>query len=90
MEARSQLRANLALLSSLCGNDHATTLNWQTMLRRFEGVEARLQHEMSTHHGRRLAPALFAFHPQLVKRDWFVELTKTGQRAPVLAPDFCQ
>jgi hypothetical protein len=32
MEARSQLRANLA---RLCGNDHATTLNWQTMLRRF-------------------------------------------------------
>jgi hypothetical protein len=89
-EARSQLRANLALLGSLCGNDHATTLNWQTMLRRFEGVEARLQHEISTHHGPRLAPALFVFHLQLIDRDWFVESTKTGQRAPVPAPDFCQ
>jgi hypothetical protein len=54
-EARSQLRANLALLGSLCGNDHATTLNWQTMLRRFEGMEARPQHKMNTHQGPRLA-----------------------------------
>jgi hypothetical protein len=90
MEAHSQLRANLALLGSLCGNDHATTLNWKTMLRRFEGMEARLQHEMNTHHGPRLAPALFVFHLQLIERDWFVESTKTGQRAPVPAPDFCQ
>jgi hypothetical protein len=67
MEACSQLRGNLALLGSLCGNDHATTLNWQTMLRRFERTEARLQHEMNTHHGPRLAPALFVFHLQLIE-----------------------
>jgi hypothetical protein len=90
MDARSQLRGNLALLGSLCGNDHATTLNWQTMLRRFEGTEARLQHEMNTHHGPRLAPALFVFHLQLIERDCFVESTITGQRTPVPAPDFCQ
>jgi hypothetical protein len=90
MEASSQLRANLALLGSLCGNDHATTFNWQTMLLRFEGMEARLQHKMNTHHGPRLAPALFVFHLQLIERDWFVESTRTGQRAPVPAPDFCQ
>jgi hypothetical protein len=90
MEARAQLCANVALLGSLCGNDHTTTLNWQAMLRRFEGMEARLQHEMNTHHGLCSAPALFVFHLQLIKRDLFVESTRTGQRAPVPAPDFCQ
>jgi hypothetical protein len=90
MKARSQLRGNIALMGGLCGNDHTTTLNWQTMLRCFEGTEARLQHEMNTHHGPRLAPALFVFHLQLIERDWFVESTRTGQRTPVPAPDFCQ
>jgi hypothetical protein len=90
MEARSQLFGNLSLLDALCGNDHGKAQNWQTMLRRFDGVDARLQHKMNTQYGPRLAPALFVFHLQLIERDWFVESTQTGQRTPVLPPDVCQ
>jgi hypothetical protein len=90
MEARTQLRCMLALLGALCGNNHAVTLSWQSMLRDYERVEARLVHEIDAELGTKLGPATFVFHLQLIIRDWFVDQTRTGRRDIVPAPDFAQ
>jgi hypothetical protein len=90
MEARTQIRCTLALLGALCGDLHAVPVSWRSMLRQYERVEARLQHEIDTEVGNRLGPSLFVFHLQLILRDWFVDQTRTGQCDLVPAPDFGQ
>jgi hypothetical protein len=90
MESRTQIRCTLALLGALCGYLHAVPISWRSMLRQYERVEARLQHEIDTEVGSRLGPALFVFHLQLILRDWFVDQTRTGQCDLVPAPDFGQ
>jgi hypothetical protein len=90
MEARTQIRWTLALLGALCGDLRAVPVAWRSMLRQYEKVEARLQHEIDTEVGSRLGPALFVFHVQLILRDWFVDQTRTGQCDLDPAPDFGQ
>jgi hypothetical protein len=90
MEARTQIRCTLALLGALCGDLHDVPVSWRSMLRQYERVEARLQHEIDTEMGDRLGPSLFVFHLQLILRDWFVDQTRTCQCELVPAPNFGQ
>jgi hypothetical protein len=89
-EARVQLRCNLGLIGALCGDGHGVTVTWGAMLRRFERVESRLQHQLDLEYRVRLNPGLFVFHLQLIFRDWFEEQTRTGQQRLVPPPDFAE
>jgi hypothetical protein len=88
MEAPTQLRCTLALLGALCGDEHAITAAWRSMIRQYERVEARIIHEMYTEVGARLGPHLFVFHLQLISRNWFADQTRKGQASIIPAPDF--
>jgi hypothetical protein len=89
-EARVHLRCTLGLFGALCGDRHGVAVAWGAMLRRFERVESRLQHQLDLEYGVRLAPGMFVFHLQLILRDWFEEQARTGQRRSVPAPDFAE
>jgi hypothetical protein len=56
MEARTHIHYTLTLLGALCGTEYPVPTRWRTMLRPYERVEARLQHEINTEGGTRLAP----------------------------------
>jgi hypothetical protein len=58
------------------------------MLRQYERMEVRLQHEIDTEVGARLGPALFVCHLQLILCDWFVDQARTSHSAITPAPDF--